>query len=168
MVAPHPQPCVILPAPLFQFRIPSNPNGLFPHPLLGPCWHITSSVKPSVTTTTCFIYFSVAQLSPLEYLPPWGQGSVFCSPRSSALRTCPGSSRVLTKYDIGSNDIWILHFLKTFLVALGLRHSTQAFSSCGKQWLLFKQCTGFSPWWFLLLQGTGHRMQGLQELCSRL
>ena len=39
-----------------------------------------------------------------------------------------------------------------------------AFSSCSEQGLLHLCCEGFSLQWFLLLQSTGSRMHGLQEL----
>ena len=67
-----------------------------------------------------------------------------------------------------------------FLVALGPRCCMQVFSSCSKLGLLFTavhrlliaaswgysslQYTSFSLQWLLLLQSTGSRVRGLQEL----
>ena len=62
--------CRSLPPSLFQFPIPSNLNGLFPHLLQGladispPQWRPPG--PPPHALFICFIYFSVAQLSPGE------------------------------------------------------------------------------------------------------
>ena len=58
-------------------------------------------------------------------------------------------------------------FIYLFLAALGLRCCARAFSSCGKQGLLFLQCVGFSLRWLLLLQSTGSRLMGFNSCGSQ-
>ena len=46
------------------------------------------------------------------------------------------------------------------MAVLGLRFCARAFSSCGRRGPSLSQCTGLSPSWPLLLQGTGSRRAG--------
>ena len=55
-------------------------------------------------------------------------------------------------------------FMYLFLAALVLRCSALAFSSCGEQGLLQRQCPGFSLRWFLFLYSMGSRECRLWQL----
>ena len=64
-----------------------------------------------------------------------------------------------TKWDLK----YFLSLLLLFLVVLGLCCCTWAFSSCGKQALLFFVGSSFSMWGLLLLQSTGFRRSGFSR-----
>ena len=73
---------------------PLKSEWLVPSPPSGPCWHITSSVKTSRTTTTCFIYllYLFFCCSTLSWRRQWHPTPVLSPGKSHGRRSLVGCS----------------------------------------------------------------------------